>query len=214
LTACAVELGLQVPGHPQSPLPTKPEERLVGLDLTGPECDALIEFVRELPAPKVTAANHRAITDYIATGRKLFEKVGCAMCHVPRLGEVEGIYSDLLLHDLGTDLADQGGYSQSFETLPDEVVSAESEGTTNGASGKRPFRAHATRPADATEWRTPPLWGVGQSAPYLHDGRAETLEDAILHHGGEAARSTEMFFDLEPTDRARLIAFLKTLGTP
>ena len=58
------------------------------------------------------------------------------------------------------------------------------------------------------------MWGVRDSAPYLHDGRASTLEDAIAFHGGEALRSSEAFFQLTQTERHKLLAFLKTLGVP
>jgi CxxC motif-containing protein (DUF1111 family) len=67
-------------------------------------------------------------------------------------------------------------------------------------------------PPDA--WRTPPLWGVADSAPYLHDGRAPTLEDAIHQHGGQAARSRQQFDQLSPEERVQVIDFLKTLRAP
>lgn len=214
MTACAVELGLHVPEHPQAPSPTQPEQTPAGFDLSGEECDALVEFLRGLPAPKQSISTNPAVADYIAIGRKLFEKTGCAECHVARLGDVDGIYSDLLLHDLGTDLSDQGFYGAHIDELRDELEATESRGSAGALEAKRSFRAHADRPADSTEWRTPPLWGVGQSAPYLHDGRANTLEEAILHHGGEAAQSTIAYYSLEPLDRMKVIAFLKTLGVP
>ena len=64
------------------------------------------------------------------------------------------------------------------------------------------------------EWRTPPLWGVADSAPYLHDGRAETLEEAVLWHGGEATASRNRFYDLSRADKDRLLAFLSSLRAP
>jgi CxxC motif-containing protein (DUF1111 family) len=64
------------------------------------------------------------------------------------------------------------------------------------------------------EWRTPPLWGVADSAPYLHDGRAENLVDAINLHGGEAEHVARNFRALQLADRVRLIAFLRTLRAP
>jgi CxxC motif-containing protein (DUF1111 family) len=64
------------------------------------------------------------------------------------------------------------------------------------------------------EWRTPPLWGVADSAPYLHDGRAETLLEAISLHGGEAHATRERFLLLPLRDRQAIIAFLKTLVAP
>jgi CxxC motif-containing protein (DUF1111 family) len=86
-------------------------------------------------------------------------------------------FTDLLLHDLGPDLAD--GIAQGDAT--------------------------------GTEFRTAPLWGVGWSAPYLHDGRAATLADAILAHGGEAQAARDLFTALPTADRLALLAFLRSL---
>jgi CxxC motif-containing protein (DUF1111 family) len=60
-------------------------------------------------------------------------------------------------------------------------------------------------------WLTKELWGVGSTAPYLHDGRATTLTEAILEHGGEAAAARENFERLALADQAALIAFLDNL---
>ena len=66
----------------------------------------------------------------------------------------------------------------------------------------------------AQEWRTPPLWGVRASAPYLHDGRASTLTEAILYHGGEALPSVKNFLRLSPAKRTAVVEFLHTLEPP
>jgi CxxC motif-containing protein (DUF1111 family) len=58
------------------------------------------------------------------------------------------------------------------------------------------------------------LWGVADSAPYLHDGRAATLKEAIQMHGGQGELSATQFEALGATDQVRLIAFLKTLRAP
>jgi CxxC motif-containing protein (DUF1111 family) len=209
MTACAVEVGLHVPEHPQAPSPNKSGAPVpAGFDMSQEECDALVRYLRELPAPKRMTAAHPRIAEYVATGRTLFEQVGCAACHLPRLGEVEGLYSDLLLHDMGEGLSDDGAYGGSLPGDEDSI-GKEPLATSDDASGRRPVRG--TR---STEWRTPPLWGVAQSSPYLHDGRAATLEEAILFHGGEAWRSNVLFNRLGSTDREKLIAFLKTVGVP
>lgn len=65
--------------------------------------------------------------------------------------------------------------------------------------------------ATSADWRTTPLWGVRFRKRFLHDGRAGTLEEAILAHGGEAARSRERFQQLSRLERASILAFLKTL---
>jgi len=62
--------------------------------------------------------------------------------------------------------------------------------------------------AKGSEMRTAPLWGLRVSAPYLHDGRARTIADAIRAHDGEAARSRELFLRLSPGQRSDLLAFL------
>ena len=64
------------------------------------------------------------------------------------------------------------------------------------------------------EWTTPPLWGVADSAPYLHDGRAATLEEAIMWHGGEATSSREAFEGLPRDQKDLVIVFLRSLRAP
>jgi CxxC motif-containing protein (DUF1111 family) len=64
------------------------------------------------------------------------------------------------------------------------------------------------------EWRTPPLWGVADTAPYLHDGRAATLDEAILWHGGEASESKECYVSLSASEQELVVAFLSSLRAP
>ncbi len=115
-------------------------------------------------------------------GQELFLQVGCANCHTPELVGPRGtlpVYSDLLLHDMGEDLADG-------------IVML-------GASG--------------SEFRTQPLWGVSAVGPYLHDGRADTLDEAIRLHGGEAKVARDNYVkDLSPGEQDQLIEFLLSLG--
>ena len=65
-----------------------------------------------------------------------------------------------------------------------------------------------------SEWKTPPLWGVADSAPYLHDGSAPTLADAIRRHNGDAKMVTEAFAKLSMSEQGNVIAFLKSLKAP
>jgi CxxC motif-containing protein (DUF1111 family) len=116
-------------------------------------------------------------------GERLFQAIGCALCHRSDLGEPGARpWSDFLLHDMGPGLAD---------ATPEQ-----------GAEG--------------TEWRTAPLWRRVQGsdavpAAYLHDGRARSLVEAILWHGGEALAMRDTFISLPPGDRAALIRFLEGL---
>jgi hypothetical protein len=66
----------------------------------------------------------------------------------------------------------------------------------------------------SSDWRTPPLWGLRESAPYLHDGRAATIAEAIEAHGGEAWQSAHKFTALSIEEKFRLVSFLKTLTAP
>lgn len=127
-------------------------------------------------------------------GEELFASFGCTSCHVPTLvtgkhelkalsGQKIWPYSDLLLHDMGDGLSD----------------------------GRPDFAA------TGRQWRTPPLWGLGlvqtvsPGAGYLHDGRARTLAEAILWHGGEAEASREAFRTATRADREAVLAFLGIL---
>jgi CxxC motif-containing protein (DUF1111 family) len=128
-------------------------------------------------------------------GEELFKSIGCAACHAPTLktsafhpkaelrNQVIHPFTDLLLHDMGPGLASDLG-----------------EGDASGAG-----------------WRTAPLWNIGLTAGasggegYLHDGRARTLQEAILWHGGEGQASMEKFKALSQGDSDALIKFLKSL---
>jgi CxxC motif-containing protein (DUF1111 family) len=190
--ACANELGLSNPGHSQARSLARPDYKPVGLDLTQKQCDQMTAFVASLKRPVEQLPADPAGRAAAHQGRQLFNKVGCASCHTPDLGSVAGLYSDLLLHRMGQDL-EAGGSSYGGESVPDR---SPSEG------------------AQADEWRTPPLWGVADSAPYMHDGRAATLEQAIRMHAGQGSSARKRFAALTGREQAQVIEFLKTLRAP
>jgi CxxC motif-containing protein (DUF1111 family) len=202
LSAAAVELGLEVPKHPQAGDPRIPAIAAPGLDLNQGECDALVAYVRSLPPPVIDTAGGPREAQAVKTGGAVFKSIGCATCHLPRLGDIEGIYSDLLLHDMSPQLADTSFYG---------IFAARDPGLP--PPGEAPGRK-ARAGAGLQEWRTPPLWGLRDSAPYLHDGRAETIDQAIRAHGGEAAASAQRFGQLSARERASLEAFLLSLAAP
>ena len=217
LTACAAELGLEVPGHHQAgqPMASRSGYLAPGLDLGAEDCAALVAYVRSLPAPTVREPSDQAGAEAIRAGRASFERIGCAACHKTSLGGIDGIYSDLLLHDMGGGLGDAGFYSifspgSRDSDSSDETPLEKSSGpVAQGKEGVKP-----TVGARQREWRTPPLWGVRDSAPYMHDGRARTLEQAIALHDGEAALTTVRYFDLKPGQRLAVESFLKSLAAP
>jgi CxxC motif-containing protein (DUF1111 family) len=188
--ACANELGLANPGHPQPRPLGQPDYPQRGLDLTAEQCDQITAFVASLPRPVERLPDSAAERDAAEAGKELFgsASVGCADCHTPDLGSVRGIYSDLLLHRMADGLGAGGSYGEQSPA---------------GSEGPLP-----------SEWRTPPLWGVADSAPYMHDGRAATLEEAIRLHGGQGGDAASRFARLPGDDQARLVAFLKTLRAP
>lgn len=207
LTACSVELGLEVPGHHQASNPSLPPDRHdPSLDLNAAECDALVAFVASLPAPAALESPSGRQSELVSAGSSLFKSIGCATCHSPEVGNVKEIYSDLLLHDLGRESADSVAYYTPSDPVPDSPMIAKADTPANPAEpppGPKPV-----------EWRTTPLWGMRDSAPYLHDGRASTLDDIVAAHGGEASEIRERYRSLPFKQRLALKAFLNSLAAP
>ncbi len=160
-------------------------------EIRSDEFTNVVFYLRTLKAPP-----RRDIGDPgVISGERAFEQAGCVSCHVSELrtgpSAIEALdratfrpYSDFLLHDMGAGLDDR---------------------YTEGS-------------AETSEWRTPPLWGIGLAADsqggqarFLHDGRAASLEEAILLHGGEAAASRTRFTEMSEQDQADLLAFLESL---
>ncbi len=130
----------------------------------------------------------------VQRGEKLFSQANCAVCHVPELRTGN--------HEIKA-LANQTIYPYSDLLLHDMGKGL--------ADGRPDFQA------SGTEWRTPPLWGLGLTqaalpySGYLHDGRARTPEEAILWHGGEAEKSQQVFRNMSKRDREALLRFLNSL---
>jgi CxxC motif-containing protein (DUF1111 family) len=208
LSACAMELGLQNAGHAQAIDPLNPHQHLSGNDLSQNQCDALVAFVAALPAPPQLPATGRYDAELRNQGETLFESTGCSACHVRDVRNVHGIYSDLLLHDMGPALEDP------LPAFPDRIkVGTRSTGSSGYGGGSVDILADVPSSV-RREWKTPPLWGVRDSAPYLHDGRARTLAEAIVAHGGQAESSVKKFKGLDYLSRSHLIAFVNSLGAP
>jgi mono/diheme cytochrome c family protein len=189
--ACANELGLGTPLTEQVKPFTRPDYAAVPPDLDKTQFKQLVAFVDTLPRPVELPPEELAAHTAVERGKKLFTGVGCALCHVPDMGGVTGVYSDFLLHTID-DPRSGGGYAP--DPLPDV-----------------PMPSDLPR---ANEWRTPPLWGVADSAPYLHDGSAPTLQDAIMRHGADAKMVSDAYKSLPRDTQESLIAFLKTLRAP
>lgn len=343
--ACANELGLKTPTNDQPTDATAPDYRNPTQDLDAKQVEVMHQFVAALPAP--VREIKPEVREQVELGEQVFAAVGCAVCHTPNLGPAQGIYSDLLLHDMGPALSDPNGaeprivrskvVSQSsgsltaavtrqqdgsghygnasrvvltrgsgsrggipmgrsgsgrpiplqspgsqlrsgaqgstaaiaaptaimpsmppyygsastitpprilrgpvnfsarstpvrrFQLVPLTSVEewdSETEEQPSEADGKRKVRRftktrhdlflqHKIEPTMVTqEWRTPPLWGLQDSPPYMHDGRASTVLEAITLHGGEASGTRDRFLSLSLERRDALLAFLDTLVAP
>ncbi len=189
--ACANEIGLGNPRMDQA-RPIGHDYPAVAPDLDPGQFRALVAFVDTLSRPAEIRPTDPAEGDLADRGRSAFLKVGCASCHTPDIGGVEGIYSDFLLHRL--DDRRNGGTGYTTTSTP-EV----------------PLPEAFPLPE---EWKTPALWGVADSAPYLHDGSAATLEAAILKHRGDAEEVFRNYKGLGSDEQRALIAFLRTLRAP
>lgn len=197
--AFANDIGITNSLFPSQPCTDSQEackQAITGNDIEGVEIadhflESVINYNRNL-AP----IQRRDFNDpNVQKGRSLFYKTGCQHCHQPSFTTANSEenshlsqqliwpYSDFLIHDMGPELADG---------RPDFL-----------ASGR--------------EWRTPALWGIGLqkqvngNGNLLHDGRARTIEEAILWHGGEAATVKNTFINLSSTERKQLIDFVRSL---
>ena len=202
--AFAGDMGLSTVLHPdpwgdctvvQSPCRTAPDGQESGLrdglEVDRAALDLVAFYARNLAVPDRVAADDPTVL----RGKDLFYTLNCVGCHHAKFvtnrlaGQPEQSfqliwpYTDLLLHDLGEGLAD------------------------NRPEGR----------ADGREWKTPPLWGIGLTAQvsgrseFLHDGRARSLLEAVLWHGGEAEAQRAAVAALPAPDRDALIAFLESL---
>jgi len=191
--ACANELGLGNPLQAQPASLSQPGYRPRGLDLTDQQCEQIAAYIASLPLPREVIPSSADEASRAVAGKKHFKQIGCINCHTPDLAEAQGIYSDLLLHEMGEGLGGGGFYGEE-PSSPEDF-----DGSSMTSS---------------SEWRTPPLWGVADSAPYLHDGRAATLADAIKLHAGQALSAANRFAGLSEVQQEELIAFLNTLRAP
>jgi CxxC motif-containing protein (DUF1111 family) len=219
----------------------EPDSAPGGLDLSDVEL-ALVEFYARhlaVPARRGWDPATESWTPEITRGRELFFAAGCAGCHVPMqvtgaaagsvLGDVDLTsltrpssplhalsdqvifpYTDLLLHDMGgrcEPIRRETAAGEECSEGPECLWVQRCEGLADG----RPDEL-----ASGTEWRTPPLWGLGLArvvnpdAGYLHDGRARTIEEAIVWHGGEGDASRRFYSALAREERRALLAFLES----
>ena len=190
------DIGITSSYFPEENCPASQEECRSAPNGGSPEIpDERLEKVTIYLQTLAVPAMRNVDDEQVQEGARLFVQTECAACHTARFetGDTHPLeplrnqvifpYTDLLLHDMGEGLAD------------------------NRPDGE----------ATGREWRTPPLWGIGlvetvnKHTMFLHDGRARSLEEAILWHGGEAEQSRDLFMSLTKDERDALIRFLESI---
>ncbi|MCA0049926.1 c-type cytochrome [Mesorhizobium sp. B283B1A] len=201
--AFAGDIGISTPEEPKHwgdctaaqakclAMPNGVQQRLGSAEAPPPVMDLVTFYSRNLAVP---ARRDRDAPDVLA-GKKVFYDIGCVSCHTPKFVtrrdapdkaqafQLIWPYSDFLLHDMGSDLAD----------------------------------GQAVGEATGNEWRTPPLWGIGLTwtvngnSFFLHEGRARSLTEAILWHGGEGQKARDRFATADAAERSALLKFLESL---
>jgi CxxC motif-containing protein (DUF1111 family) len=188
-------------GYPPNPIPPSclfnptPEDRTVfeSLDptMTPSDVAAFANFMRFLDQP-LPACTGNGCSSQIQTGSMLFKAIGCANCHTPSLTTGSSGMADSL----------SNVQANLFSDLALHHMGANlADGITQGNAGPDQFR-------------TAPLWGLGQRVFFLHDGRTSNLARAILDHAGfgsESNRVVENYEQLSTQNKQNLILFLRSL---
>lgn len=173
--------GMAVQGSGTPNAPTTDNDGVPDPEISAQDLGDLIAFTRFLAPPQPRPFDAAA-----TRGRETFTAIGCAKCHVPELPSSRGpvrAFTDLLIHDMGDALADHINFGI-------------------------PQASPSSPPHSGREFRTMPLWGVSLFSPYLHDGRAGTLDEAIRLHGGEAAATRDAYVGLLESEREDILSFL------
>jgi CxxC motif-containing protein (DUF1111 family) len=189
------DIGITSALFPEQPCAVAQDECAAAVDGGTPEIDdekldRVTFYTRTLAVP----ARRRVTDDAVVRGERLFREAGCAACHTPTLrtgdSDIAGLanqtihpYTDLLLHDMGPDLAD---------------------GRPDGDASGREWRT-------APLWGIGLVETVNGHTRFLHDGRARNLSEAILWHGGEGRSAKQRFAAMPEVDREALVAYLESL---
>ncbi|HWP64473.1 MAG TPA: di-heme oxidoredictase family protein [Candidatus Limnocylindria bacterium] len=192
----------------------------VSLEIDDAILTTVVGYLAQLEVPQQRPPNDPGLVDVWAAGAALFGDIGCAGCHVPTL-ELENTLLD--------------ARESKDPTHPSYVIDVAKDGEgpkiePKYAGDRTPYLVHLfsdlkrhdmgeelATPAPqgdipARVFLTRPLWGLAETAPYLHDGRAPTAHEAIVLHGGEAAPARDAYLALAERDRASVRVFLASLS--
>jgi hypothetical protein len=199
------------------------DEDGVSLEIDSGMLTTVVAYLAQLEAPVMRPPRDPGLLDAFAAGRAHFDAVGCAGCHVPVL-------------ELDDTRLDARAPEPPTEERPPFVIDVAKDGESpkvepkyGGMSGRTylvrlfsDLKRHdmgdtlaSPGPQGTISSRaflTRPLWGLAETAPYLHDGRAPTVHDAIVLHGGEAAAARDAYVALDESARASVRVFLASLS--
>jgi CxxC motif-containing protein (DUF1111 family) len=177
------DMGMTTPMRPtELPNPDHlTDDARAGVDLDQEHVDRVAFYLRRIAIPRRVGLTER--------GAALFDQVACSACHTPSL-HTRADYPIAQLADIDAPVF--------TDMLLHDMGDGLADGMTDGGGGSR-------------DWRTAPLIGLRFSKLYLHDGRASTVTDAILMHGGEAEASVAALTALTQADRDALIAYVEAL---
>ena len=181
------EMGVTSPDFPNENCPQGDCSKLAfnpypTLNNDGKAVDEFFDFMRLLGPPPRSDRSY-----FKQSGERVFARIGCTDCHTPALVTGESPVAALSRKQF---------FPYSDFLLHD--MGALGDGIAQGRAGPR-------------EMRTAPLWGLGSRSLFLHDGRAKTVNDAILAHGGQGTTARARYYRLNPMSRAALLTFLRSL---
>ena len=189
----------------------------ISMEIDAGMVTTLVGYLAQLEAPSMRPPRDPGLVDAWAAGRLRFEEIGCAGCHVPTL-ELDDpnldarqpagppFVIDVAKDGDGPRIEPEYGRANTpylvhlFSDLKRHDMGAVL--ASPGPQGTIPARVFLTRP----------LWGLAETAPYLHDGRAPTVHDAIVLHGGEATAARDAYLALDESERAGIRVFLTSLS--
>ncbi len=181
-------------------------------EVTAGEVSALDVFLATRPRPV-----EFSLTEEGQHGFALFEEIGCTMCHIPSLSTRRRVLALHFPEDwqhvfCEVDLAETAGFAPNYEGGIDVPMFSDLKRHLMGAGLCESFDLVGAE--ENASFLTAKLWGVRDSAPYLHDGRATTLTEAILALDGEARPARDGFAQLSAAEQQAVLAFLYSLQSP
>jgi CxxC motif-containing protein (DUF1111 family) len=195
------------------------DEDGVSLEIDDGMLTTVVTYLAQLEVPVMRPPRDPGLVDAFAAGRTTFETIGCAGCHVPTLelddpkfdarqpagADTRPFVVDVAKDGEGPKIEPKhaGGTTHLVHLFSDlKRHDMGEELASPSAQGRIPARSFLTRP----------LWGLAETAPYLHDGRAPTVHDAIVLHGGEASSARDAYLALDESDRVGVRVFLASLS--